>query len=664
MFDKIDIDSLNAIRALSVCQIQKANSGHPGIPMDAAPMAYVIWKKFLNIDPEDENWFNRDRFVLSPGHGSSMLYSLLHLSGFDISIEDLKNFRQLNSKTPGHPEMNFTKGIETTTGPLGQGVANAVGMAMAEAHLANIYNKEKFNIIDHYTYVICSDGDLMEGISYEACSIAGNLKLKKLIMLYDSNDVSLDGALEDSNSENTKLRFESMNWDYQLVSDGENLEMIEKAIENAKKTDKPSLIEVKTVIGKGSEFEGTNKVHGAPLSMDDFRRAEKVWGWDYEDFEVPKEVYERFSQIKENGKIKHSKWNELFLEYKKNYPNEVKRLERGINKELPENFEEKIISIKDDDKPIATRSISGKIIQEISKQDIDFWGGSADLASSNKTKIESDNLFSSKDYSARNIQYGVREHAMASIANGILAHGGTWTFVSTFFVFSDYLRGASRISSLSKIPLIYVFTHDSVAVGEDGPTHQPIEHLATLRAVPNMNVFRPANSVETKISWVLAMNSKETPTSIVLTRQNVDLFDEKTDIEDIKKGAYIISKSKKELPDGILIATGSEVKPALDAKKLLLNDGIDVSVVSMLSMEIFRNQSEEYKQKVLPKEVKNRVSIEMGDTFGWDEFVLENGIKIGIDRFGLSAPAEEVIEYFGFTPENIAKKYKEKYVWR
>lgn len=659
MFDNIDTLAVNTIRTLSISQIENANSGHPGLPMGASPMAYCLWNKFLKVNPKNSSWADRDRFVLSAGHGSAMLYSLLHLAGYDLSIDDLKDFRQIGSKTPGHPERMHTDGVEVTTGPLGQGIANAVGMAMAERHLAATYNKDGFDIVNHYTYAICGDGDLMEGISSEALSLAGHLKLSKLILLYDSNDISLDGPLNKSFTEDIKKRFEAYNWSYLRVEDGNDLSDLYEKIELARKdTERPTVIEVKTIIGYGSKNQGTNKVHGAPIGKDDYLNAKNIYSWEYEDFEVPEQVYERFNEnIIKNGKEANEKWDNLFKEYEKKYPELAKAFKDGFERKFNEELKEKIKRYTSNDKPIATRASSGQIIQDISKNDINFWGGSADLSSSNKTMISESEDFSSENYKGSNIWYGVREFAMGAIANGIMAHGGTNTYVSTFFVFSDYLRGAIRLAALSKLPVTYVFTHDSVAVGEDGPTHEPIEQLASFRAISNLNVIRPADANEVRQAWIVALESKETPNMIVLSRQNLRNLKETENNEALEKGAYIISDFETSKKDGILIATGSEVSIALDAKELLSKEGIDVRVVSMPSFELFRKQSEQYKEEVLPKDIKNKVSIEAASTFGWREFVGDNGISIGIDRFGMSGNGNKVLEELGFTAENIKDQY-------
>ncbi|WP_394010666.1 transketolase [Anaerococcus cruorum] len=662
MFNKNDDRAISAIRALSLAQIEAANSGHPGLPMGAAPMAYVLWNKFLKANPKNSSWFNRDRFILSAGHGSSMLYSLLHLAGYDLSIDDLKNFRQLGAKAAGHPERGHIDGVEVTTGPLGQGFAQAVGIAMAEKHLAAIYNKDDAQIIDHYTYVLCGDGDLMEGISYEAMSLAGHLNLSKLIVLYDSNDICLDGATNTTFSEDIKKRAESLNWNYLKVEDGRDLDQIYAAINDAKgNLQGPTLIEVKTIIGYGSTNQGTNKVHGAPIGEEEFKKAKEIYEWTEDDFNIPDDIYQTFADgILKTGEEENQKWDDLLKTYEEKYPEDYKNLMAGINRELPENFIDEVKKYSADDKAIATRASNGEIIQDLAKINPNFWGGSADLFSSNKTNIKNTVAFTDRTPEGRNVWYGVREFAMAAIGNGIIAHGGTWHHVSTFFVFTDYLKPAIRLSALSKLPLIYVMTHDSIAVGEDGPTHEPIEQLAMIRSIPDTIMLRPADANETRLAWKLSLESKEKPVVMALTRQNVENLAETENITDINKGAYVISDSEGR-PDAIIIATGSEVELALETKKLLAENGKNIRVVSMPSMELFREQDEAYKEEVLPKEVTNRISLEMGSTFGWAEWTGTDGLNIGIDTFGLSGKGNEVTEEFGFTPEKVAEKITNKY---
>ena len=660
MFNKNDDRAISAIRALSLAQIEAANSGHPGLPMGAAPMAYVLWNKFLKANPNNANWFNRDRFILSAGHGSSMLYSLLHLAGYDLSIDDLKDFRQLGAKAAGHPERGHIDGVEVTTGPLGQGFAQAVGIAMAEKHLAAMYNKDDAQIIDHYTYVLCGDGDLMEGISYESMSLAGHLNLSKLIVLYDSNDICLDGATNTTFSEDIKKRAESLNWNYLKVEDGRDLDQIYAAINDAKgNLQGPTLIEVKTIIGYGSTKQGTNKVHGAPIGEEEFKKAKEIYEWTEDDFNIPDDIYQTFADsILKTGEEENQKWDELLKTYEEKYPEDYKNLMAGINRELPENFIDEVKKYSADDKALASRASSGEIIQDLTKITPNFWGGSADLFSSNKTNIKDTVAFTDRTPEGRNVWYGVREFAMAAIGNGIIAHGGTWHHVSTFFVFTDYLKPAIRLSALSKLPLTYVMTHDSIAVGEDGPTHEPIEQLAMIRSIPDCVMLRPADANETRLAWKLALESKEKPVVMALTRQNVGNLEETENITDINKGAYIISDCEKT-PDLILIATGSEVELALETKALLKDRNI--RVVSMPSMELFREQDEAYKEEILPKEVKNRVSIEMASTFGWAEWTGTDGLNIGIDTFGLSGKGNEVTKEFGFTAEKVAEKINKKY---
>ena len=661
MFNKNDDRAVSAIRALSIAQIEKANSGHPGLPMGAAPMAYVLWNKFLKANPKNSTWFDRDRFVLSAGHGSAMLYSMLHLAGYDVSLDDLKGFRQLKAKTAGHPERGHIDGVEVTTGPLGQGIAQAVGLAIAEKHLAALYNKEDAQIIDHYTYALCGDGDLMEGISYEAMSLAGHLNLSKLILLYDSNDVCLDGATNTSFSDDMKKRAEALNWNYLRVERGRDLEEIYKAIDSAKtNANGPTIIEIKTVIGYGSANQGTNKVHGAPIGEEDFIKAKEIYEWSEDDFTVPEDIYKTFADgIEKTGQEANQKWDELLKKYQEKYPEDYKNLMAGINRELPENFIDEVKKYTADDKALASRASNGEIIQDLAKITPNFWGGSADLFSSNKTNIKDTVAFTDQSPEGRNIWYGVREFAMAAIGNGIIAHGGTWHHVSTFFVFTDYLKPAIRLSALSKLPLTYVMTHDSVAVGEDGPTHQPIEQLAMIRSIPNAITLRPADGNETRLAWKIALESKERPVVMALTRQNLTNLKETENIEGIEKGAYIISDSS-EAPDLILIATGSEVDLALKVKEKLESDGKKIRVVSMPSMELFREQDEAYKEEVLPKEAK-KVSIEMASTFGWAEWTGTCGLNIGIDSFGISGKGEEVTAEFGFTPEKVIEKINQKF---
>ncbi|EMW6265095.1 transketolase [Enterococcus faecalis] len=662
MFDKTDQLGVNTIRTLSIEAVQKANSGHPGLPMGAAPMAYALWTKHLKVNPTtSRNWVDRDRFVLSAGHGSAMLYSLLHLSGYNVTIDDLKNFRQWDSKTPGHPEVHHTDGVEATTGPLGQGIAMAVGMAMAEAHLAATYNRDSFPIMDHYTYAICGDGDLMEGVSQEASSMAGHMKLGKLIVLYDSNDISLDGPTSKAFTENVGARYEAYGWQHILVKDGNDLDEIEAAIEAAKaETDKPTLIEVKTVIGYGAPKEGTSSVHGAPIGEEGITAAKTVYGWEYPDFTVPEEVAARFKETMiDEGQKAEAAWNEMFKNYEHAHPELAKQFKEAFANQLPEGWEQELPKYELGTSA-ASRVTSKETIQAISKVVPSFWGGSADLSASNNTMVAAEKDFEPGQYEGRNIWFGVREFAMAAAMNGIQLHGGSHVYGGTFFVFTDYLRPAIRLAALQKVPVTYVLTHDSVAVGEDGPTHEPIEQLASVRCIPNVHVIRPADGNETVAAWRIAMTSTETPTILVLSRQNLPVLEGTLEhaSDSVQKGAYVLSPQKGEQPAGILIATGSEVNLAVEAQAKLAEEGIDVSVVSMPSFDLFEKQSAEYKESVLPKAVTKRVAIEAAASFGWERYVGTEGKTITIDHFGASAPGGLVLEKFGFTPENVVNTYK------
>ncbi|HFP6514157.1 TPA: transketolase [Enterococcus faecalis] len=662
MFDKTDQLGVNTIRTLSIEAVQKANSGHPGLPMGAAPMAYALWTKHLKVNPTtSRNWVDRDRFVLSAGHGSAMLYSLLHLSGYNVTIDDLKNFRQWDSKTPGHPEVHHTDGVEATTGPLGQGIAMAVGMAMAEAHLAATYNRDSFPIMDHYTYAICGDGDLMEGVSQEASSMAGHMKLGKLIVLYDSNDISLDGPTSKAFTENVGARYEAYGWQHILVKDGNDLDEIEAAIEAAKaETDKPTLIEVKTVIGYGAPKEGTSSVHGAPIGEEGITAAKAVYGWKYPDFTVPEEVAARFKETMiDEGQKAEEAWNEMFKNYEHAHPELAKQFKEAFANQLPEGWEQELPKYELGTSA-ASRVTSKETIQAISKVVPSFWGGSADLSASNNTMVAAEKDFEPGQYEGRNIWFGVREFAMAAAMNGIQLHGGSHVYGGTFFVFTDYLRPAIRLAALQKVPVTYVLTHDSVAVGEDGPTHEPIEQLASVRCIPNVHVIRPADGNETVAAWKIAMTSTETPTILVLSRQNLPVLEGTLEhaSDSVQKGAYVLSPQKGKQPAGILIATGSEVNLAVEAQAKLAEEGIDVSVVSMPSFDLFEKQSAEYKESVLPKAVTKRVAIEAAASFGWERYVGTEGKTITIDHFGASAPGGLVLEKFGFTPENVVNTYK------
>jgi transketolase len=663
MFNKIDMLSIDSIRTLSIDAIEKANSGHPGMPMGAAPMAYTLWTRYMNINPKNPEWFNRDRFVLSAGHGSMLLYSLLHLAGYDLSMDDIKQFRQWGSKTPGHPEFGHTAGVDATTGPLGQGVAMAVGMAMAERHLAAVYNKDNYNIVDHYTYSICGDGDLMEGVSAEAASLAAHLKLGRLVVMYDSNDISLDGELNKSFSESVADRFKAYGWQYIRVEDGNNLEEIAKALEEAKTDEnRPTLIEVKTVIGYGSpNLSGKSDVHGAPLGADELKLTKEAYKWTFEeDFHVPSEVYDHFKQqIADKGEQTEQAWNELFAKYKSEYPELGSQLEKAMNAELVEGWD-KDIPVYEDGKSLASRASSGEALNGIAKNLPYLVGGSADLAGSNKTMIKGTGDFFPGSFEGRNIWFGVREFAMGAAMNGMALHGGLKVFGGTFFVFSDYLKPAIRLAALMGLPVTYVFTHDSIAVGEDGPTHEPVEQLAGLRAIPNLSVIRPADGNETAAAWKLAVESTKTPTALVLTRQNLPTIKDtdKNAYEGVSKGAYVISPAGKETADAMLIAAGSEVGLAVQAQEALASEGINVSVVSMPSWDRFEQQSKEYKESVIPKSVKKRLGIEMGSSLGWHRYVGDEGEVIAIDTFGASAPGEKIMEEYGFSVNNVVARVK------
>lgn len=661
MLDEIDNLSVNAIRMLSLQSIAKANSGHPGLPLGAAPMAYVLYRNHLNINPKDSAWFDRDRFILSAGHGSAMLYSLLHLSGFDLSIADLKNFRQLGSKTPGHPEYGVVDGVEATTGPLGQGLGMAVGMAMAERHLASQYNLPGIKVVGHHTYALVGDGDLMEGISHEAASLAGHLKLGKLVVLYDSNDVSLDGPKDRAFNDDTKLRFESYGWDYRRVEDGNDLNAIDQAIDAAKaQTDKPTIIEVRTVIGYGAVNAGTSKVHGSPLSDEDMAAVKKTLDWHLPDFQVPAEVYTRLqdtlgkrgSELEAQWLIKVGELGEANAALAKNF-----RLAR--NNQLPSDWREALPTYLAGTKE-ASRNTSHTVIQALGKKIPQLWGGSADLASSNKTNMECESLFAADNLSARNIGFGVREFAEAAAMNGIALHGGTRIFGSTFFVFSDYMRPAIRLAALQHLPVIYVLTHDSVAVGEDGPTHEPVEQLMSFRTMPNVTVLRPADPNETVAAWEQAMQHTDGPTLLVLSRQNLEVLpgSGKDTTAKVAKGGYIV----KDVPsgqsqDGILVATGSEVNLAVAAQAQLAAQNVAVSVVSIPSFELFAQQPKAYQQQVLPTSIHKRLSLEMGTTLGWERFVGLEGETMGIDTFGASGKCDSVLAQFGFTVDHVVEKF-------
>lgn len=658
--------SVNAIRTLAIDAIEKANSGHPGMPMGAAPMAYELWTKHMRHNPTNPEWINRDRFVLSAGHGSMLLYSLLHLCGYDLPMEELQQFRQWGSKTPGHPEYGHTPGVDATTGPLGQGIAMAVGMAMAEAQMAGTYNKDDFKLIDHHTYVICGDGDLMEGISGEAASLAGHLQLGKLIVLYDSNDISLDGDLNLSFSEEVSKRFAGYGWNYLRVENGNDLAEIGRAIEQAKNdASRPTLIEVKTVIGYGSPNKagkgGSAGPHGSPLGKDEAVLTKEYYGWPSEpDFYVPEEVREHFAKVKEQGAALEQAWNEMLEQYRKAYPELAQQFDLAVRGELPEGWDADIPVYSPEDKALATRASSGAALNAIAKKVPNLVGGSADLESSTNTHMKGIDVFTRDNYAGRNMYFGVREFAMAAAANGMALHGGLRPYVGTFFVFSDYLRPAVRLSAIQKLPVIYVFTHDSIGVGEDGPTHEPIEQLPALRVIPGVKVIRPADGNEASEAWRYAMKNKENPVALVLTRQGLPNLAGTRELarEGVERGAYVLSDAADGKPQAQILATGSEVQLAVAAQKALAEEGIGVRVISMPSLELFEAQPKEYRDSVILPDVKARLAVEMAYPLGWERYVGDGGDVLGISTYGASAPGPKVIAEYGFTVENVVAKVK------
>ncbi len=655
----IDQLAVDTIRTLSIDAINAANSGHPGLPMGAAPMAYALWAQHLSHNPGNAKWFNRDRFVLSAGHGSALLYSLLHLFGYGVSIDDLKQFRKLNSLTPGHPEYGHTDGVDATTGPLGQGIAMAAGMAMAEAHLAAKYNQEGFPVVDHYTYALVGDGCLSEGISYEAMSMAGHMKLGKLIVLYDSNDISLDGELNLSFSENVQKRAESANWQYLRVEEGNDVAKIAEAIAVAKlNAEQPTLIEIRTIIGYGSKAQGTNKVHGAPLGKEEAKATKANYGWNYEEeFTVPEEVKAHFAQFKNKGTAVEAEWNKLFAAYSAQYPAEGKELAGVIDGSLVIDAAD--ILTFDSSKTLSTRVASGEAINHFVKSVPSIFGGSADLSHSTMTEIKDEAIFAVESYAGRNVYFGVREHAMGAAGNGMALHGGVKPFVSTFFVFCDYLRPSIRLAALQKLPVIYVFTHDSIAVGEDGPTHEPVEQLAALRTIPGLTVIRPSDANETASAWAYALEQKQGPVALILSRQNLPIYEAtRGNKADVAKGAYVLTETNAN-PDVILVGTGSEVSLAVNAKAELEKENLSVRVVAMPSRELFDRQSAEYKESVLPAAVTKRLTLEAGISLGWDRYAGPAGKVLSIDTFGASGNGNEVMEYFGFSVKNVVSLVKE-----
>ncbi|WP_151732974.1 transketolase [Paenibacillus tengchongensis] len=662
----VDNLAITTIRTLAIDAIEKANSGHPGMPMGSAPMGYQLFAKTMNHNPDHPTWVNRDRFVLSAGHGSMLLYSLLHLSGYDLPMEELKQFRQWGSLTPGHPEFGHTAGVDATTGPLGQGIGMAVGMAMAEAQLAATYNKDEYNVVDHYTYAICGDGDLMEGISSESASLAGHLKLGKLIVLYDSNDISLDGKLNLAFSENVAKRFEAYGWQVLRVEDGNDLPALAQAIADGQaESGKPTLIEVKTVIGYGSPNKqgkgGHGGTHGSPLGADEAKLTKEFYKWVYEeDFYVPDEVRARFAEVKENGIAANKAWDEKFAAYKAAYPELAAQFETAVNGDLPEGWDAQLPFFTAEDKAVSTRVASGNALNGLAAGIPQLVGGSADLESSTMTHLKGLTQFTSESYDGRNIYFGVREFGMAAAMNGIALHSGLKVFGGTFFVFTDYLRPAVRLASIMKLPVTYVLTHDSIAVGEDGPTHEPIEQLASLRIIPGLTVIRPADANETSAAWAYAVENKSNPVALVLTRQNLPILEGTVEgvRENIKRGGYVVSDAKNGKPQAQIIATGSEVQLAVKAQAALAEEGIEVRVISLPSWDLFEKQDKAYRDSVILPDVKARLAVEMAQTFGWERYVGDQGDILGITTFGASAPGDKVMKEYGFTVENVVSRVK------
>ncbi|MDQ3194731.1 MAG: transketolase [Bacteroidota bacterium] len=659
-----DLDQLciNTIRLLSADAVQKANSGHPGMPMGAAPMAYALWSKFLNFDPQNPEWANRDRFILSAGHGSMLLYSLLFLTGYDLTIEDIKNFRQLGSKTPGHPEYHLTKGVETTTGPLGQGFANGVGFGIAQKYLAAKYNRHGFEIFDYNIYVICSDGDLMEGISSESASYAGHLKLGSLIYLYDDNHISIEGKTEITFTEDTAKRFEAFGWHVQIIEDGNDIDKISEAIQAAKdEKGKPSLIKIRTHIAFGSPNKvDTAGAHGSALGADEVKNTKINLGWDPgKSFYVPDEAVKHFKETGDKGKKKANEWNKLFLDYKKNYPEPADEYENLTDEKFPEGWIDALPVFDAKDGSLATRQASGKTINAIAKYFPCMIGGSADLEPSTDTFMKGLGDFEPGKYDGRNLHFGVREHSMGAELNGITLTKPMIAYGATFLIFSEYMRPPIRLAAIMEIRPIFIFTHDSIALGEDGTTHQPVEQLISLRSIPNLILIRPADANETAQAWRVALEHKTGPVTLILTRQKVPILDQTkfASAKNLEKGAYVLSDSEAK-PDLILIATGSEVQLALDAQEKLKSENIKVRVVSMPSWELFERQSKQYKNEVLPKDIRKRISIEAGSTLGWMKYVTDDGDSIGINEFGKSAPMEPLMKEYGFTVENIVERAK------
>lgn len=643
--------AVNALRFMSIDMIEKANSGHPGSPVGMAPMAYTLWEKFLNFNPNDPQWINRDRFVLSGGHCSALLYSLLHFNGFAVSLDDIKNFRQVGSKTPGHPEYRLTPGVDASTGPLGQGFAMAVGMAMAERHLAVQYNRPDYPLFDHFTYSIVGDGDLMEGVAEEAINLAGKNRLGRLIVLYDSNDVTLDGPLSLSTRENVAARFEAAHWDYQLVEDGNDMAAVAQAIRNAQQSDQPSLIEVKTVIGFNTPDEGTSKVHGSPLGDHNVAVTRENYGWPYAPFEYPTTIYEQFAQYADAKEEKYQDWQALYQRYQEKFP----ALARQLRQKHLDTTD--LVSHHQVGDQVSTRVANAETMQDLAAANPQLWGGSADLFSSNKTNLKGNQVFRPANYGGRNIYFGVREFAMAAATNGINLHGGSVAYCSTFMVFSDYLKSAIRLAALQHLPSIFIFTHDSLAVGEDGPTHEPVEQLAMLRTIPNIQVFRPADANEVVRVWQVIAKTTDRPSVIIASRQNLPVLAETVNA-DVARGAYVAADATTSQPAGIIMASGSELSLALAAKQRLDSEyGIGIRVVSVPSMERFNQQSAAYKEMVLPSTVRARLAVEMASPAMWGQYVGLDGDVLGVDNFGMSGDGKQVMAQYGFTVDNVAQRF-------
>jgi transketolase len=655
--------AINAIRFLSADGVQEAKSGHPGLPMGAASIAYTIWTRHLRHNPKNTGWPNRDRFILSGGHGSMLLYSLLYLTGYDLSLDELKNFRQWKSLTPGHPEYGLTPGVEVTTGPLGQGFANGIGFAIVERHLAALFNQPGHEIIDHYTYAIVTDGDLSEGVAAEAASWAGHLKLGKLIYIYDDNHITIDGDTDLTFTEDRAARFESYGWHVQKISDGNDVETIDAAIKNAKADPRPSILMCRTTIGYGApNLQGTSKVHGAPLGDDELDAAKENLGWPKEPrFYVPDDVLGHFRTAVEQGVTWENAWKEKFNVYKTEYPNLASELTRRLAGELPTDWESAIPIFPADSKGMATRAASGKVLNALAKAIPELIGGSADLAPSNKTWIEGEVAFQVDSPQGRNFHFGVREHAMGAAVNGMALHGGVIPYGGTFMVFSDYMRGAVRISALSKLGSIWVYTHDSIGVGEDGPTHQPVEHVASLRVIPNMVTLRPGDANETAQAWKVAIERRDGPTALALSRQGVPTLDRSkfAAVEGVRKGAYILADLGDKALQIILMASGTELSLIVPAGEKLAAEGVAVRLVSMPSWELFQAQGQVYMREVLPPEISVRIAVEAGVSFGWERWVGNHGVILGVDRFGASAPVTTIYEKYGLTVDNVVDIAKE-----